>query len=162
MVTAVDVHAAGRSVIVGTDGSDSAMAAVIAAAGEASTRRLPLRIVHVVDIGTVCGVPGLGYRPGTLHEAAALLAAAADLARPTLGADDPAVELVYGDPVGELVARSAGADLIVLGRGRRGIGRWRPGSVANQVALTAHCPVALISVPYARSMNAAPPEPARP
>jgi nucleotide-binding universal stress UspA family protein len=71
--------------------------------------------------------------------------------------------LEEGDPVREIlgVAKEAGADLIVMGtHGRRGLGRFLLGSVAEEVLRRAPCPVLTVKKqrPEARSAPSIPEE----
>ncbi|WAL63264.1 universal stress protein [Amycolatopsis cynarae] len=114
-------------VVVGVDGSDSALDAVRWGATESVRRRLPLRLLHV------CSVPSLGR--DWLREAAAAAAAT----EPGLAVE---TSLQVGDPRRNLVAESAHASMLVLGW--RGLGSGlQPllGSVAQQLAAHARAPV---------------------
>ncbi len=135
------------TVIVGVDGSTSALQAVLLAVREAAWRDSPLRIVHAfgwalapVPVGPGSGGPLDG---GLRHDAERLLAEAAALAAQT----DPSVkvttELIDGVPSPVLLAVADSAELIVLGdRGLGGFTGLLIGSVAVQVA--AHSPVPVL------------------
>jgi nucleotide-binding universal stress UspA family protein len=59
--------------------------------------------------------------------------------------DSVTVKAVHGFPVEELVNASRDADMIVVGsRGAGGFARLMMGSVADQVARHAHCPVLIV------------------
>jgi nucleotide-binding universal stress UspA family protein len=141
-----------RPIVVGVDGSESALQAVRWAAQEAHRRRVPLRLVNAFGwtTGHHLGDPGLGtdYRTVLLQnardEVAAAVAAAAGVA-PELAIEQ---EVVTGFPVAVLNAEAARAQLVVLGdRGLGGFTGLLVGSVA--VALSAHapCPVVVVRGP---------------
>ena len=141
-----------RSIVVGVDGSESALQAVRWAAQEAHRRRVPLRLVSAFGwtAGHHLGDPGFGtdYLEVLLQNArdgvAAAAAAAAGVA-PELAIEQ---EVVTGFPVPVLNAEAAHAALVVLGdRGLGGFTGLLVGSVA--VALTTHapCPVVVVRGP---------------
>ncbi|MFC3961589.1 universal stress protein [Nocardia jiangsuensis] len=136
-------------VVVGTDGSEQAGAAVRWAAREAAAHRAPLHIVHAVGVPVDFG-PGVGYAPidfGTLREAGnEIVTAARTLARDVAGG-----ELTISTAVIEASAiptlRDAAKDARMLVVGTRGFGALRRGllgSVSTGVARHAECPVAVI------------------
>ena len=124
-----------QQIAIALDGSPAALTAA------AFARHLPartFRIVHVIETGGPFNRPAL---PKGLPDAErrALVARLLAQARPALGLApsdaDPTVEIRTGDPVDELIAASAPADLIVLTTRGRGItGRTLFGSVADEVA----------------------------
>jgi nucleotide-binding universal stress UspA family protein len=138
-------------VVVGVDGSDSALHAVRWAADEARRRGVGLQLVHAFEIP-------VGYPPGfvdwhALHEAlAARGRSALDQARAAAG------EVVLGltvetaqvesGAVPALVNQSASAALLVLGtRGLGGFTGLLLGSTAVELAAHAHCPVVVVRGP---------------
>jgi nucleotide-binding universal stress UspA family protein len=139
-------------VVVGVDGSESALHAVRWAADEARRRRTGLRLVHAHEIP-------VGYPPGFVDWHALHVALAAqgrswlDQARqavediaPGLVAD--VVEVKAG-AVPALLAESAHAALVVLGsRGLGGFTGLLLGSTAVELAAHAHCPVVAVRGPY--------------
>jgi nucleotide-binding universal stress UspA family protein len=135
-------------VVVGVDGSESALHAARWAAREAARRRVPLRLVHAY------GIP-VGYLPGfvdwhSLHEA--LVAQGStwlEQARQAVDETAPglATEVVEakGGAAPALLAESARADLVVLGT--RGVGGFMGllvGSTAVELSAHAHCPVVVV------------------
>jgi nucleotide-binding universal stress UspA family protein len=135
-------------VVVGVDGSESALAAVRWAADEARRRRLPLRIVHAHEIP-------VGYPRGFVdaHALSEALAAQAkewlDQARRTAEEAVPglAVEVVEvtAGAVTTLLAESTHAGLLVLGtRGLGGFSGLLIGSTAVELAAHARCPVVVV------------------
>lgn len=143
---------AGRPVVVGVDGSASALEAARWAAREAHRRRVPLRLVgaFVWTIGHHLGDPGLGtdylavLRQNARYELAAAAAAAADV-MPHLAIEQ---EVVDGLPVPVLCAEASRAQLVVLGdRGLGGFTGLLAGSVAVALATSAPCPVVVVRGP---------------
>ena len=148
----MDGRGRGRTVVVGVDGSDSALDAVRWAAGEAERRRLALRVVHAFgwpDSRHV-GDPGLGvdYREVLARAAREVLAAAtaaAGEAVPGLAVDP---QMIVGFPGAVLRSESAGAALVVLGdRGLGGFTGLLLGSVAIEVSALGECPVVVVRGP---------------
>jgi nucleotide-binding universal stress UspA family protein len=140
-------------VVVGIDGSASATAALGWAAAEARLRGSRLLIVHAwVSIYTdvLLGGPLGGFSgAGTIdmHKAAEEL-----LEKATAGLDADGVEIecraVEGAAPEVLVAASALADLLVVGsRGHGGFAGLLLGSVSQQCAHHARCPVAIVHAP---------------
>ncbi len=128
-------------VVVGVDGSESAMRAVRWGAAEAARRRTRLRLVAAFAwmVDQVGARPGLEerYRAVLLDRANSYLTAAAAVA--ALAEPDVDVEqhLVVGHPIPVLDDESARAQLVVLGAS--GLGRVDGGSVGSvAVALAAH------------------------
>jgi len=138
-----------RPVVVGVDGSDSALRAARWAAAEAQRRDAPLRLVTAYPWTreTVVGAPGLGeeFHGGLQlraeHHMAAAAAAVEDVApgRPL----DRAV--VIGYPIGVLTEEARQAQLLVLGsRGLGGLSGLLAGSVAVALAAKAAAPVVVV------------------
>ncbi len=138
-----------RTVVVGIDGSQSALEAARWAADEALRRRLSLRLVAAFGWTTevVVGHPGLGDRHREImlaHTHRALRAAEAAVLE---HAPDVEVtrELIVGYPIGVLVAESRRAELIVVGdRGLSRVGGLLLGSVAMALAAHGACPVVVV------------------
>jgi nucleotide-binding universal stress UspA family protein len=138
-------------VVVGVDGSESALHAVRWAADEAQRRQVPLRLVHA------CEIP-VGYPPGfvdwhALHEALAAQGRTwLDQARQVVEEALPGLAVdvveVKAGAVPALVKESAHAALLVLGtRGLGGFTGLLVGSTAVELAAHAHCPIAVVRGP---------------
>ena len=142
----------GRTVVVGVDGSDSALDAVRWAAREADRRHLSLRVVHGFgwpDTRHV-GDPGLGvdYREVLQRTAREVLAAATAEAEQAVPGLDVDPQMIVGYPGAVLRSQSAEAQLVVLGdRGLGGFTGLLLGSVAIAVAALAECPVVVVRGP---------------
>jgi nucleotide-binding universal stress UspA family protein len=137
------------AVVVGVDGSDSALEAARWGAAEAARRHVPLRLVHAFDhaVDGVVGRPVLGteYRDVLIGQAHRMLAAASDVARDEVPGLEVEEQLVVGYPIPVLVDESRRAELLAVGdQGRTGLAELIAGSVP--VALAAHgkCPVAVV------------------
>jgi nucleotide-binding universal stress UspA family protein len=140
------------SVVVGVDGSECDEPAIRWATKEASMRRLPLRVVNVLD-------PPVMARPLDIDLADRILTYGREHARQLV--DDgaararslaPDVEVtptvVTGQVVPALLAETADARVLVLGSGRRfDATRIRLGSVAAHVSAHATCPVIVARSP---------------
>lgn len=140
---------AGFPVVVGVDGSASALEAVRLAAREAMLRRRPLRIVHGF-VWPLLNVP-LGPSPygpaegGLRNQAEQFVAEAVAEAHKT--AQDLTVtgEVIDGRPASVLLRAAHQAALLVLGsRGLGGFGGLLLGSTAVQVSAYAECPVLVV------------------
>lgn len=134
------------AVVVGVDGSESALRAVRLAATEAARRHRPLRVVHGF-IWPLLHVPvsPAPYAPpggGLRHQAEELVEAAVREAEATVPGLSISGEIIDGEAAAVLVGESPTAALIVLGdRGLGGFSALLVGSVAVQVAAYADCPV---------------------
>jgi nucleotide-binding universal stress UspA family protein len=139
-------------VVVGVDHSEGAKAALAFAAEEAQLRGATLRVVHAWQYGYV-GYTGFeGAVPTVrvdLHELRrAAEAALDDTVRETLRDFDGAEieqRAVEGAPSSVLIEESRDADLLVVGsRGPGGFAQLLLGSVSQQCANHAECPVAIV------------------
>ncbi|MFJ3654543.1 universal stress protein [Streptomyces nigra] len=140
----------GDLVVVGVDGSSTALTAVEAAAAAAARRGAALRVVHAeVPIKPRLVVPDPAVRTLVLEAAARALQVA-----PEVGVT-PAV--VMGDVVHVLEAESQAANLIVVGsRGKGGITGLLLGSTPVSLAARGHCPVMTVSEKHRASHAAGP------
>ncbi|MGH3727275.1 MAG: universal stress protein [Micromonosporaceae bacterium] len=136
-------------VVVGTDGSEAAIEAIVWAGHEAALRHLPLRVVHGFMwpqvLAPIGGSAYLQAGEGLREAAAAILAegaAAARAAEPDIDVDTSLVE--DSGPVA-LLTSSRDAALVVVGsRGLGGFGGLVIGSTAVQLAMYASCPVVVV------------------
>lgn len=145
-------------VVVGVDDSDGAKEALRFALEEARRRQATLRVVHSWQFGNlgVRGIEGfssaLGADLGDLRHAAEL-ALDATLAGVVGDSNGVPIErrVVEGAPARVLVDESRNADLLIVGsRGHGGFTGLLLGSVSQQVAHHAACPVVIVrAVPQA-------------
>src|SRR4051812_37826731 len=150
MTTAHEPHdTAVRPVVVGIDGSDSALDAARWGALEAQRRTAPLRLVTAYPWtrDTVVGVPGLGEEYHGVLELQAehaidVAVAAVEGVAPGRPVDRA---IVIGYPIGVLAEEARQAQLLVLGnRGLGGLTGLLAGSVAVALAAKAPSPVVVV------------------
>jgi nucleotide-binding universal stress UspA family protein len=146
-------------IVVGVDHSAGAKEALRFALEEAKFRQATLRVVHAWRFGSLAA-PGIERSldtPGGEFEElrrAAGTALNATIQEVTGDAGDIEVErrLDQGAPAAVLVEESRGADLLVVGsRGHGGFAQLLLGSVSQQCALHAECPVVIVRVPSGTS-----------
>ncbi|SCF25751.1 Nucleotide-binding universal stress protein, UspA family [Micromonospora viridifaciens] len=138
----------GAPVVVGVDGSPTSLTAAEHAARAAVARSRPLHLVHGYLHPLGYGVPlnpyDLGVPAPTAEAQKMLERVAAELAErhPGLRVE---VRQVAGGPGATLVEESRRAELVVVGsRGVGGFAGLLLGSVSNQVAQHARCPVLVV------------------
>ena len=151
-----EIHASGHSprpgpVLVGFDGTADARRAVAFAAAEATSRRVPLLILHawslpVSDVGFGTGVPWDHTTLDALRsDASALVAREAEL----VAANHPGLEVetavAPGPPAAALIEASSEACITVIGsHGRGGFLGQLLGGVSRQVATHATSPTIVV------------------
>ena len=137
-------------IVVGIDGSESARLAARWAAGEAELRHVSLELVSAWDM------PAYGFSFGAAANiddmlkalrmaAESRLAEAIDEVRAVSSGIDVSTNVVEGQAAAVLVEAARGADLLVVGS--RGLGGFRDlllGSVSEQCANHAACPVVIV------------------
>ncbi|WP_328414198.1 universal stress protein [Micromonospora sp. NBC_00389] len=136
----------GAFVVVGVDGSASALDAVRAGARAAAAQHLPLRVVHAFVWPLYATVQGpLPTDVGLRREADELVAEAVAEAK-KVSADLPVTgAVVDGTPTPVLLRATRDAALLVLGhRGLGGFTELLVGSTAVQVSARADCPVLVV------------------
>lgn len=150
-----------RPVVVGVDGSPSALRGVRWAAEEAARRDTTLRLVHVCYLAPVRHpkqvTPPPFYREAVLTQGRHWLNEAARLARAAVPGVTLTTDLREGVTAHALVGESESAQLVVLGsRGMGGFTGLLLGSVAVAVSAHAHCPVVVVRPPDAEVVAAGP------
>ncbi|MFG1755064.1 universal stress protein [Streptosporangium sandarakinum] len=145
--TARPAPGAAGPVIVAVDGSPDAARAVRWAADDAFRRRLPLRLVHVVERGPY-DIPRFSAPewPGTLVVSGRrVLEEAENQARARQPTLEVTTELIEGSRTRSLCEQAADAAQIVLGsRGLGGFASALLGSVSTYVAGHVRCPVVVV------------------
>jgi nucleotide-binding universal stress UspA family protein len=139
-------------IIVGVDQSEGAKEALRFAFEEAQLRRATLRAVHAWQFGYIGAagiegsVPVLGAELDDHRSAAgAVLDAMVREAIPDAGDIRIERRVVEGTAAAVLVEESRGADLLVVGsRGHGGFAQLLLGSVSQQCAHHAECPVVIV------------------
>src|SRR5262245_19764802 len=135
-------------VVVGVDGSESALDAVRWAAGEAVRRQLPLRLVNVHS--NPVGLPGGLVEPAAVERALReqgreWLAEAGQAAVEVSAESNPTLVLITASAVPALMKESRTATLLVLGtRGLGGFTGLMIGSTAVLLAGRARCPMVVV------------------
>jgi nucleotide-binding universal stress UspA family protein len=147
-------------VVVGVDGSESALHAVRWAAREAERRGAPLRLVHVCHLVPVRHprqvTPPPEYHDAVLEQGRHWLTEASEAAGHAVPGQAVSTDLHAGVAADVLIAESRTAQLIVLGsRGLGGFTTMLVGSVAVALSGHAHCPVVVM---HATTRDGAPPE----
>jgi nucleotide-binding universal stress UspA family protein len=145
-------NSAEHAVVVGVDGSMSALHAVRWAAREAERRGAHLRLVHVGHLAPVLHPrqvsPPPAYRDAILDQGRHYLDEARNAAEQAVPGVPVVTDLHTGQVAGALVTESKHADLMVLGsRGLGGFGSLLLGSVAVALAAHGHCPVVVMHAP---------------
>jgi len=136
-------------IVVGVDGSGHSRKALERAAAEAAAHGVALTVLVVHQaVRDVYGAAS-HYQEDAANTAKAKEAAQAETDQVVAALDaKPAsvtVTAAHGLPADELIKASQGADMIVVGRrGMGGFSRLLMGSVSDQVARYADCPVLLI------------------
>jgi nucleotide-binding universal stress UspA family protein len=139
-------------IIVGVDHSAGAEEALRFAFEEAQLRQATLRVVHAWQFGYIGAasiegsVPVLGAELDEHRRAAeAVLDAVVREAIPDVGDIEVERRVVEGAAAAVLVEESRGADLLVVGsRGHGGFAQLLLGSVSQQCAHHAECPVVIV------------------
>jgi nucleotide-binding universal stress UspA family protein len=139
-------------IVVGVDQSQGAKAALRFALEEARLRQVALRVVHAWQFGYI-GATGLeGWLPaagGELQDFRRGAEAALDEILKEVGAAAEGLTIErrvdQGSAAAVLVEESKGADLLVVGsRGHGGFAQLLLGSVSQQCAQHAACPVVIV------------------
>ena len=138
-------------ITVGIDGSAHSSRALEWALNEAAVRHAAVTVLTVYPVamtawtGTAIILP---QDPADFQESRLAAEEMTAKALSQLGDAQPSsvtVRAISGFPAPELIEASRTADLIVVGsRGGGGFGKLLVGSVSNQVAHHAHCPVVVV------------------
>ena len=133
-------------IVVGVDGSEASKAALRWAVEEARLRGATLRVVYAWSIPLVL-VPGAAVAESDVAPVQADAEQMVDRLVQEVAADGVTVEgaAVEGVPASVLVEAAEGADLLVVGsRGHGGFAGLLLGSVSQQCAHHAPCPVVIV------------------
>ena len=139
-------------IVVGIDHSAGAKAALRFALEEAGLRQATLRVVHAWQFGYI-GATGLeGWLPavgGELQDFRRGAEAGLEQTLKEVGADTEGLSIErrveQGPPAAVLIDESQGADLLIVGsRGHGGFAQLLLGSVSQQCAQHAFCPVVIV------------------
>ncbi|MHB1584517.1 MAG: universal stress protein [Acidimicrobiales bacterium] len=129
-----------RRIVVGVDGSDGSTQALEWAAGEAG------RTGATLELHTAYGPGGVLTTPASTERAMRRLVEQSTAHVHESAPNVDTVGLTHeGSPVTALIDASRGAELLVVGsRGRGGFAGLLLGSVSQQCAVHAHCPVVIV------------------
>jgi len=136
-------------IVVGTDGSDGSAVALKWALVEAELRGATVDVVHAWQypiVGDMAGMAAYAVSYEELEQAAReLLGRSIESARSERERVVVQPVLAHGPAATALLDAADGADLLVVGsRGRGGFAGLLLGSVSQQCASHAHCPVTIV------------------
>jgi len=132
-------------IIVGVDGSPSSIDALREAAALGRADGIPIEAVTAWQLPLAFDEGVLANTWSPEGEAAAILNTAAEIAFPAGQPERFTKTVVEGSPAQELIRRSAGARMLVVGsRGRGGFAGMLLGSVSAACAQHAQCPVLIM------------------
>jgi nucleotide-binding universal stress UspA family protein len=137
-------------IFVGVDGSTHSQVALDWAIREAGIRQAPLTVITIHEVAASGWGGSLEFPADEVMRERDKKAVqeAVDKTAAQLGNAAPAqitVQALVGQPAPLLIEASKDADLLVVGsRGTGGFSRLLLGSVSNQLAEHAHCPVTII------------------
>jgi nucleotide-binding universal stress UspA family protein len=137
-------------IFVGVDGSTHSQVALDWAIREAGIRQAPLTVITIHEVAASGWGGSLEFPADEVMRERDKKAVqeAVDKTAAQLGSGAPpqiTVQALVGQPAQQLIEASKDADLLVVGsRGTGGFSRLLLGSVSNQLAEHAHCPVTII------------------
>jgi nucleotide-binding universal stress UspA family protein len=132
-------------VVAATDGSAGSRAAVLYAAQEATTRGLPLEIVHVMPAFLPAGPFPIAPDAGMHHSAHLVLTRAGDLAAEAAPHLEITTTLLHGARVDSLVMHTRDAALLVVGAPPHNLAeRLWTGSTVTSTAARVVCPLLIV------------------
>jgi nucleotide-binding universal stress UspA family protein len=143
-----------ETIVVGSDGSPAATAALEWAVAEARLRDARLLVVHAWAVPVLAyGTPyGVGPTAELIEAERKAAAAALDAALERVDVEGVELErrVVEGPAAQSLLEAAENADLLVVGsRGHGGFAGLLLGSVSQQCAQHAPCPVVIVRAPAA-------------
>lgn len=142
--------ATSQPIVVGIDGSNTAIRAALWAVDEAVSRDVPLRLLYAIEQSDARQVE----REAMARKLATAETAVHRAVRAIEAAGQPVkieTEIAQGPPIESLIAASASAAMVCVGA--VGLLHFRPnrvGSTAAALAISARCPVAIIREPHNR------------
>jgi nucleotide-binding universal stress UspA family protein len=134
-------------IVVGVDGSAHSMKALDWALDEAALRKTSVTVLAVAPAAaSIWGITGqFDPAPETQERVKKAAEEIVKEAASRHGQQQATVHAVSGVPADEIIKASESADLVVVGaRGAGGFARLSMGSVSNQVAHHARCPVVVV------------------
>jgi nucleotide-binding universal stress UspA family protein len=137
-----------KKILVGVDGSDGSLLALRWALGEAKLRGDAVEVVHIWHVAYYGDITGMMTNTGAamMETAEAVLASTLDAVAEDAKGVTVTSRTEAGTAATTLIGASEHADLLVVGRrGHGGFLTLVIGSVAQQVAAHAHCPVVIVA-----------------
>lgn len=139
-----------RNILIPTDGSADAQAAVASGLDMAKRLNADVTVISIIDVRALISIhQGIGVPDHYSYQQKAADAAAEsvlEMAR-KMGVRASAI-VRRGDPAYDIIEESRRHDLIVMGtRGRSGVAHFLLGSVAEKVVRFAACPVLVVRAP---------------
>jgi nucleotide-binding universal stress UspA family protein len=135
-------------VVIGIDGSNAATRAALWAVDEAMSRDVPVRLLYAIEEG----IPPQAEPEDAAHKLTTAETAVHRASMAIEATGKPVkieTEIAQGPPIGSLIGASVSAAMVCVGAvGLRHFRPGRVGSTAAAVALSAHCPVAIIREPH--------------
>lgn len=135
-------HLTSRSVVVGVDGSRSAVDAALWAVDEAVDRDIPLRLVYAIEPRSAEDAQQAARDLATAEIAVRYVFTAVE------ATDKPVkieIEILQATPTHALLEASRNAAMLCVGSvGLKSSGQGHVGSTAAALASAAHCPVAIV------------------
>ena len=136
-----------QSILIPTEGSDSAMGAVVAGVDIARRLNADVTFISIMDVKAAASInQGLGLpdQYSYLQQSADAAVRSALLEAQRQGVRASSI-VRRGDPAGDIIEESGKHDLIVMAtHGRTGLSHLIMGSVAEKVVRFASCPVMVI------------------
>ncbi|ORA18681.1 universal stress protein [Mycobacterium asiaticum] len=129
------------AIVVGIDGSKSALDAALWAIDEAAEREVPLRLVHVIDAAHIGEAGGIEARQAAARSALYDAYRAVEAVGRHVQIE---TEVLWGKPLAKLLQESRSALMICVGSMGLNHARCGQGSVAGSLAGSSLCPVAVI------------------
>jgi len=130
------------SIVVGIDGSKAAIRAALWAVDEAVSRDVPLRLLSVIEQDDSQVPNDMAPKIATAETAVRQAFTAIEATGQPVKID---TEIAVGPPIRSLIRASASGAMVCVGAvGLRHFRPSRVGSTAAALALSAHCPVAII------------------
>jgi nucleotide-binding universal stress UspA family protein len=136
-------HLSSECVVVGIDGSRSAVQAALWAVDEAVDRDMPLRLVYVIDSSESDAAEAAAERAVAQNAIGNAFAVIESTRRPV----KIETEIVHNHPTAALLGESRSAAMVCVGStGLKHTVHGRIGSTASALVASAHCPVAVAPI----------------
>jgi nucleotide-binding universal stress UspA family protein len=143
--------APGAPIVVGVDGSQAAINAVVWAIDEAVNRDVPLRIVQVLPIERDSAADAFSIEAQYAESSLRAVTAAVKATKKPVNIE---TDILWGPVDSALVNESQSAAMICVGSvGIGPVAREFLGSTAATLAEKAHCPVAIIRTPHDKPVS---------